>query len=100
MRKLKGLWAAQAVVACVLSSTQAFSFTVNTARVRMAAVTATSLDYADAVCFFDCDDCLYFNDWSTAALITEAIERYCVDKCGCAPGEAYQLYKKHGTALK
>jgi hypothetical protein len=30
------------------------------------------------VCFFDCDDCLYFNDWGTAKLLTEKIEAHCI----------------------
>ena len=50
--------------------------------------------------FFDCDDCLYQNDWQTAGLLTKRIEGYCVEKLGLAPGRAYDLYKKHGTCLK
>lgn len=52
------------------------------------------------VVFFDCDDCLYFNDWATADLLTKRIETWCVEKLGLSPGEAYRLYKRHGTALK
>ena len=69
----------------------------------MAAVTATvdpSFDYADAVCFFDCDDCLYFNDWSTAKLLTIKIEEHCQGELNLPAGKAYELYKKYGTALK
>ena len=54
----------------------------------------------DAVCFFDCDDCLYFNDWETAGLLTQKIEAYCLQELALAPGKAYELYKEHGTCLK
>lgn len=54
----------------------------------------------DSVCFFDCDDCLYFNDWETAGLLTEKIEEYCQSVLNLPPGKAYELYKGYGTALK
>ena len=50
--------------------------------------------------FFDCDDCLYFDGWQVAARLTERIEAYCVGKVGLPEGEAYRLYKEHGTALR
>jgi len=50
--------------------------------------------------FFDCDDCLYKNDWKTAKLLTEKIKGYCQDKLGLPEGKAYELYKKYGTALR
>jgi len=50
--------------------------------------------------FFDCDDCLYQNNWATATLITASIEGYCQTKLGLPAGKAYELYKKYGTALR
>jgi len=50
--------------------------------------------------FFDCDDCLYFDDWNTASHLTEKIEQFCVERKGLPRGEAYKLYKQHGTALR
>ena len=50
--------------------------------------------------FFDCDDCLYFDGWGVARGLTERIERRCVDRVGLPEGEAYRMYKEHGTALK
>lgn len=52
------------------------------------------------VIFFDCDDCLYFDGWQLANQLTKKIEEWCTTKKGLAAGEAYELYKKHGTALK
>jgi pyrimidine 5'-nucleotidase len=52
------------------------------------------------VVFFDCDDCLYFDDWKTANKLTANIEEWCVQKVGLAPGKAYELYKEYGTALR
>jgi len=52
------------------------------------------------VIFFDCDDCLYFDGWTLANQLTAKIEEWCTTKKNLPPGEAYQLYKKHGTALK
>lgn len=49
--------------------------------------------------FFDCDDCLYQNDWKTANKITAAIAKYC-DTIGVTKEQAYELYQTHGTALK
>ncbi|GFH55191.1 hypothetical protein CTEN210_11667 [Chaetoceros tenuissimus] len=52
------------------------------------------------VIFFDCDDCLYFDGWQLASQLTAKIEEWCTTKKNLPPGEAYELYKKHGTALK
>jgi len=49
--------------------------------------------------FFDCDDCLYFDGWKVANHLTHKIEQWCTSR-GLPPGEAYQLYKKYGTALR
>jgi len=51
------------------------------------------------VIFFDCDDCLYFDNWKLANQITQKIDQWCTAK-GLPTGEAYELYKRHGTALK
>ncbi|CEG00364.1 Pyrimidine 5-nucleotidase [Ostreococcus tauri] len=53
-----------------------------------------------AVVFFDCDDCLYKNDWRTANVITAKIESYTTERLGLPHGAAYELYKKHGTCLR
>mmetsp|Transcript_50142 Transcript_50142/g.103216 ORF Transcript_50142/g.103216 Transcript_50142/m.103216 type:complete len:341 (-) Transcript_50142:291-1313(-) len=53
-----------------------------------------------SVILFDCDDCLYFDGWQLASKLTAKIEEWCTSKKKLPPGEAYQLYKKHGTALK
>jgi putative hydrolase of the HAD superfamily/pyrimidine and pyridine-specific 5'-nucleotidase len=52
------------------------------------------------VVFFDCDDCLYFDNWKTANELTAKIEQWCVEKVGLPEGKAYELYKQHGTALR
>ena len=49
--------------------------------------------------FFDCDDTLYFDGWVTANRLTAKIDEWCVGH-GLKPGQAYQLYKQYGTALK
>lgn len=49
--------------------------------------------------FFDCDDCLYFDGWITARHLTEKIDHWCVMN-GLKQGQAYDLYKKYGTALR
>jgi len=51
------------------------------------------------VVFFDCDDCLYFDNWKIGQLLTDKIEEWCV-KNGLKKGQAYDLYKQYGTALK
>jgi putative hydrolase of the HAD superfamily/pyrimidine and pyridine-specific 5'-nucleotidase len=50
--------------------------------------------------FFDCDDCLYQNDWATAKKITESIGKYTSQELGISQAKAYELYKDHGTCLK
>jgi len=49
--------------------------------------------------FFDCDDCCYQNQWSTADKITKAISAY-VANLGVDKARAYALYVEHGTCLK
>ena len=49
--------------------------------------------------FVDCDDCVYQNDWATAAKITTSIAAYTV-RIGVSKEQAYALYQKHGTCLK
>ena len=49
--------------------------------------------------FFDCDDCLYFDQWKIADLLTARIERWFCDR-GHPKGFAYGLYQKHGTTLR
>jgi pyrimidine 5'-nucleotidase len=49
--------------------------------------------------FFDCDDCLYFDNWRTANLLTARIDNWCCAH-GLKPGQAYELYKQYGTALR
>lgn len=51
------------------------------------------------VVFFDCDDTLYFDGWIVANMLTKNIENWCVNH-GLRPGQAYELYKKYGTALR
>jgi len=43
---------------------------------------------------------LYVNSWATAARITEAISLYTTQRLALPKGYAWELYKKHGTALK
>ncbi len=52
------------------------------------------------VIFFDCDDCLYFDGWKVANLLTAKIEEWCTSKKQLPEGKAYELYKYHGTALR
>mmetsp|Transcript_13813 Transcript_13813/g.18027 ORF Transcript_13813/g.18027 Transcript_13813/m.18027 type:complete len:477 (+) Transcript_13813:121-1551(+) len=49
--------------------------------------------------FFDCDDCLYFDDWKTANQLTVKINAWCVNH-GLKPGQSYELYKEYGTAIR
>lgn len=50
--------------------------------------------------FFDCDDCLYFDNWTLAKQLTAKIDEWCVTHGGLRPGHAYELYKQYGTALR
>ena len=53
------------------------------------------------VVFFDCDDCLYQNNWKTADSITKSISDYSEANLTLPEGvDVYQLYKKHGTSAK
>lgn len=52
------------------------------------------------VIFFDCDDCLYFDEWNVANQLTAKIEEWCTTKKNLPEGKAYELYKHHGTALR
>lgn len=53
-----------------------------------------------SVIFFDCDDCLYKNDWRTANALTAKIESITTRELGLDEGAAYALYKKYGTCLR
>lgn len=59
-----------------------------------------SLRPKPSVIFMDCDDCLYFDGWKTANILTKKIEDWCVENAGLPPGRAYELYKQYGTALR
>ena len=61
---------------------------------------ASSADARPAVIFFDCDDCLYKNDWKVANLLTAKIESFCSERLQMREGYAYELYKKWGTCLR
>lgn len=52
-----------------------------------------------SVIFIDCDDCLYFNNWTTAKKITASIGAYAL-KLGVSREQAYKFYKEYGTCLK
>lgn len=52
------------------------------------------------VIFFDCDDCLYFDNWNIAGHLTTKIEDHCKEAFNLPNGRAYQLYKEHGTCLR
>ena len=52
------------------------------------------------VIFFDCDDCLYFDNWNIAGHLTTKIEDHCQEAFNLPNGRAYQLYKEHGTCLR
>jgi len=49
--------------------------------------------------FFDCDDCLYMNNWQTGNKITKSISNY-TETLGISEERSYDLYKTHGTCLK
>ena len=51
------------------------------------------------VIFFDCDDCLYFDNWGVATKLTHKMNEWC-KKLGLKEGEAYELYQNHGTTLR
>jgi len=45
------------------------------------------------------DDTLYFDGWLVANILTKNIETWCINH-GLKKGQAYELYKKYGTALR
>ena len=45
------------------------------------------------VIFFDCDDCLYFDNWNIAGHLTTKIEDHCQEAFNLPNGRAYELYK-------
>jgi putative hydrolase of the HAD superfamily/pyrimidine and pyridine-specific 5'-nucleotidase len=49
--------------------------------------------------FFDCDDCLYFDNWRVASKLTHKMNEWCKN-LGLKEGEAYELYQNHGTTLR
>lgn len=49
--------------------------------------------------FFDCDDCLYKNDWATMRALTAKISEYTETNLGLSGAAVYDLFKKHGTTL-
>lgn len=49
---------------------------------------------------FDLDDCLYFDEWKIADILTNNIEKWCTQEKNMKPGHAYALYKEYGTALR
>jgi putative hydrolase of the HAD superfamily/pyrimidine and pyridine-specific 5'-nucleotidase len=49
--------------------------------------------------FFDCDDCLYKNNWATMKLLTAKISQYTETELGLSGEAVYELFKKHGTTL-
>jgi len=51
------------------------------------------------VIFFDCDDCLYFDNWRVASKLTHKMNEWC-KKLGLQEGQAYELYQNHGTTLR
>lgn len=51
------------------------------------------------VIFFDCDDCLYFDNWRVATKLTHKMDEWC-KKLGLQDGQAYELYQNHGTTLR
>lgn len=51
------------------------------------------------VIFFDCDDCLYFDNWNVASKLTHKMEEWC-KRLGLEEGQAYELYQNHGTTLR
>ena len=65
----------------------------------MSARAMSSLSAQGKVLFVDCDDCVYQNNWATAAKITTSISAYTA-KLGVSKEKAYQLYQTHGTCLK
>jgi len=49
--------------------------------------------------FFDCDDCLYRNNWATALKLNAKFAAYCNTHLGIPESKMMELYKIHGTTL-
>lgn len=49
--------------------------------------------------FFDCDDCLYRNNWATALKLNAKFAAYCNTHLGLPESKMMELYKTHGTTL-
>mmetsp|Transcript_81284 Transcript_81284/g.143387 ORF Transcript_81284/g.143387 Transcript_81284/m.143387 type:complete len:277 (+) Transcript_81284:60-890(+) len=49
--------------------------------------------------FFDCDDCLYKNQWATAAALDTQFGKYCETKLGVTKERMMELFQRHGTSL-
>lgn len=49
--------------------------------------------------FFDCDDCLYKNQWATAAALDTQFGKYCESKLGVTKNRMMELFQAHGTTL-
>jgi pyrimidine 5'-nucleotidase len=74
--------------------------TSKTRRTIKASRVMQTASYKEEVIFWDCDDCLYKNEWITANLLTKRIEEFTVGRMKLPEGYAYELYKKYGTCLK
>eukprot|EP00980_Cylindrotheca_fusiformis_P012939 scaffold3236_cov66-Cylindrotheca_fusiformis.AAC.5 len=62
----------------------------------MTTTTTTTTTYL----FIDCDDTIYRDDWTVAKALTKQINSYATDVLNLPDGQAYELYKKHGTCLR
>jgi len=49
--------------------------------------------------FFDCDDCLYRNNWATAIKLNANFATYCSTNFGVPESKMMDLYKTYGTTL-
>jgi putative hydrolase of the HAD superfamily/pyrimidine and pyridine-specific 5'-nucleotidase len=49
--------------------------------------------------FFDCDDCLYKNNWATMTALDAKFAAYCEAKLGVTKSRMMELFHKHGTSL-
>jgi len=49
--------------------------------------------------FFDCDDCLYKNNWATAAALDAKFGEYCEAKLGVTKSRMLELFQNRGTTL-
>jgi len=60
----------------------------------------TGMKPRQKIIVLDSDDTIYRNNWTLATQLTQNIQDYCTANLGLAKGEAYKLYKKHGTTIK